>query len=395
MFKEVISFLQSIWQPIQSVLQFKIIRGEAVSIKLSGLLLGLIVLFTGWKIIRSFVKKIDRYMLERHAGDEDAGKWLGNITSLVLLINLCVVSLIIIGIPASIIGKIHHFSLFSIKDSPIELGNVVLGIFLLYFGLKLSRYITKELQKTFLTRLNFDPAAQNTFSVILHYILIAVVLLFALSMVGIPLTAFTVIGGAVAIGFGLGSQNLVNNFLSGLVLMIERPLKVGDIVEVENRRGVVEHIGGRSTRILTTDNLRQVIPNSKLLENTVINYSLIDNFLRREIFVGVAYGSPVRKVKEILIKILADFKEVESDPKPLVLFSDFGDSALIFRILFMVKIARFSDILELESELRFMIDEKFNKEGIVIAFPQRDVHLDASRPIQVNVTRKEEDAGGD
>ena len=391
MFSEIITYLQNIWQPVLLVLQFKIIESETVHIKVGGLLVGLLMLAVGWRLVRVIVGRIDNYMLQRSDGDPSHGKWLGSLASIVILVNLFILVIIVIGVPATIIGKIHHFSLFTIKEAPIELGNVFLGILLLYFGLKISRYFTNNLQKIFLTRMNIDAAAQNTFSVILHYVLIALVFLFVLSLVGIPLTAFTVVGGAIAIGIGFGSQNLVNNFLSGLVLMMERPLKVGDMVEVDDRRGIVEHIGGRSTRIVTSDNLRQVIPNSKLLENTVINYSLIDNELRREILIGVAYGSPVRKVKEILNDILTKAKAVEMDPKPLILFTDFGDSALIFRMLFFVKVARFTEVLELESELRFIIDDRFREEGIVIAFPQRDVHLDSLSPLQVNVVKGEKE----
>ena len=220
---------------------------------------------------------------------------------------------------------------------------------------------------------------------IFQYVLVVFVALFVLSIIGIPLTAFTFIGGAFAIGIGLGSQNLVNNFLSGLVLMMERPLKVGDIVELENRRGTVEHIGGRSTRIKTFENFRMVTPNSKLLENTVVNWSLVDNYLRREVSVGVAYGSPVKKVRDLILTAVFNHDNIEKEPKPMVVFSDFGDSALIFRVFFWIQIKDTVNPLSIESDVRFKIDELFREAAITIAFPQHDIHIDNLSPVEVKL----------
>ncbi|MCK4447037.1 MAG: mechanosensitive ion channel, partial [Candidatus Marinimicrobia bacterium] len=259
------------------------------------------------------------------------------------------------------------------------------GLVLFYIGIRLSRYISGEFQSIFLGRTHLDIATKKSLEAIFRYLLIIIVVLFVLTIVGIPLTAFTVIGGAFAIGIGLGSQHLVNNFLSGLVLMIERPLKVGDIVEMENEGGVVEHIGGRSTRIKTFKNLRMVVPNSKLLENTVINWSLIDNYLRREINVGVIYGSPVKKVSSLIMKAVKEHEKVEKNPEPLVLFTDFGESALIFKVLFWIRIREFVNTLVIESDIRYRIDEFFREAGIIIAFPQQDVHFDSLKPIELKI----------
>ena len=160
-------------------------------------------------------------------------------------------------------------------------------------------------------------------------------------------------------------------------------------MELENRRGIVEHIGGRSTRIKTFDNVRMVIPNSKLLENTVINWSLIDNYLRREITVGVAYGSPATKVGELLRQVVANHNRVEQKPEPVILFDKFGDDALIFKILFWVQINDTINPFVIESDIRYAIYEILEENQITIAYPQRDVHLDSVTPIEVSVIKSD------
>ena len=177
-------------------------------------------------------------------------------------------------------------------------------------------------------------------------------------------------------------------------MLIERPVKISDIVEVENIQGTVEWVGARSTRIRTFDNLRLVVPNSTLLQNKVINWSLSDDIVRREIVVGIAYGSPVKKAQNLIQQAVSEHKLVEKKPQPIVLFNDFGDNALIFRILLWIKMSRVGmshqNILQVESDIRFHIDEQFRKNNIVIAFPQQDTHLDTLRPLEVRVKQEKD-----
>ncbi len=191
-----------------------------------------------------------------------------------------------------------------------------MALVLLILGLLFSKRLTTHIGKQLIKRVGLNQAAAFAIQQILHYLLLVLLVLFVLSMVRIPLTFFTVLGGALAIGVGFGSQNIVNNFLSGLILMVERPIKIGDIVEVENVQGTVEWVGARSTIIKTFGNLRLVIPNSTLLQNKVINWSLTDDIVRREIVAGVIYGSPVRKVEELLKQAAEEHSLVENYPKP-------------------------------------------------------------------------------
>lgn len=369
---------------------WKIILIDTTSYRifLGPLIIGIITFIVGWRLVRWFIVKYGRSLLKNTIKDNSTRVWFENFTALVMLILLFQIALIITGVPVRALGEIWGFTLFNIKDQHITVGNIFLGLLLLYPGIRFSRYVAEEFQTMFLTHLSLDLASKKSIEAILRYFLFVIVILFVLTIVGIPLSAFTLLGGAVAIGVGLGSQNLVNNFLSGLVLMAERPLKVGDIVELEGRKGTVEQIGGRSTRIRTFDNIRMVLPNSKLLENTVINWSLIDSKIRRELKLGITYGSDTQKARDILYRVIDEHPNIQRDPDPLIFFMDFGDSALMFSCFFWLEMADTLNSLRIESELRFRIDEEFRKAGIVIAFPQRDVHLDTTRPLEVNITEK-------
>ena len=196
-----------------------------------------------------------------------------------------------------------------------------------------------------------------------------------MKMANIPLTVFTVIGGALAIGFGFGSQNVVNNFISGVILMVERPVKVGDFVDVDGVFGSVDEIGMRSTRIKTFGNKHMIVPNSYFLEKNVLNWTLTDHFVRLPLRVGIAYGSDTEKAKELLLHAAQACKKVLNHKEQKVYFMDFADNSLNFELLVWIHLKDVMDRVEIESELRFKIDHLFREAGIVIAFPQRDVHL--------------------
>ena len=195
------------------------------------------------------------------------------------------------------------------------------------------------------------------------------------------------IGGTLAIGIGLGSQNLINNFISGFVLMGEAHSKIGDVIELDEHIGTIEKIGFRSTVIKTFTNVRLIIPNSSLLEKNVINWSLKDKILRRKITIGVAYGANVDRVKQLFIDSVKTHNGIRPRPEPFVIFQDFGDNALIFEIYFFVDLINFRKTLNIESEIRSLVYKALAKEEIGIPFPQRDVHIFQDKPIDVNVRK--------
>lgn len=203
-----------------------------------------------------------------------------------------------------------------------------------------------------------------------------------LDLLKVPLTAFAFVSGAVAIGVGFGAQNIINNFISGWILIWERPIRINDYIETGDTSGTVEEINTRSTRIRRVDGVHILIPNSKLLEETVVNWTLVDKLLRCIVRVGVAYGSDINDVRRLLEQSVADHELVLSDPAPQIIFEDFGDSSLIFDVYFWVYSAGDKNSRQIRSDIRFTIDQLFRDNGITMAFPQRDIHIDGTLQIQ-------------
>jgi small-conductance mechanosensitive channel len=227
---------------------------------------------------------------------------------------------------------------------------------------------------------------------VINYFTVFLIVLFALRVVNIPLTLFTFLGGAVAIGVGFGAQNLINNFISGFIIMAEQPIKIGDLIEIEGNFAMVEEIGARCTRIRTGGNVQILVPNSSFLEKNIINWTHSDKEVRAQITIGVVYGSPVREAERLLLQVADEHKRVRKVPKPFVLFADFGDSSLIFDLYFWISMDRIMDRRIIESDIRFRIDELFREAGIVIAFPQRDIHLDTNKPLEFRLLKDSDDS---
>ena len=282
------------------------------------------------------------------------------------------------------------FQITVIDERPITLGKLIMGLFLLVFGVWISKMLSRTIGKRVLIKIGMDKSAAGSFQTLLFYLLIIVFSMFTLELVNVPLTVFTLLGGAIAIGVGFGSQNLMNNFISGLILMAERPIKIGDLVQVGDLYGTVTSIGTRSTHVLTGTNVDILVPNSEFLEQKVVNWTLGDDRVRTHVVVGVAYGSPIREVKEVLLLAAKNHQQVLADPEPFVLFTDFGDSALVFEIQFWIRMKTQMDRKRIESDLRFSIDDLCNERQIVIAFPQRDVHLDTLKPLDIRLLGRPE-----
>jgi small-conductance mechanosensitive channel len=199
------------------------------------------------------------------------------------------------------------------------------------------------------------------------------------------LTVFTFFGGALAIGVGFGAQNIVNNFISGLILMVERPIKINDVVEVDGQRGRILSIGARCCQLRLSSGVDILVPNSHFLERNVINSTLTDTRYQTSVKIGVAYGSPIRDVAKLMQKAADDHGKILKTPEPMVLFSDFGDNALVFELYFWVDLSGALDPRIVSSDIRFIIDRLFAEAGIVMAFPQRDVHIDSARPFEIRM----------
>ena len=265
--------------------------------------------------------------------------------------------------------------LISFSDQTITLGQVLLVPGLLLLGFFLLRWSGRMISSR-LTARSVNPDVIQLVSRAFYVIGLTVLSITALDLLNVPLTAFAFVSGAVAIGVGFGAQNIINNFISGWILMWERPIRIGDFLEIGETRGTVEAINTRSTRIRRVDGVHLLVPNSHLLENSVVNWTLVDRLARSVIRVGVAYGSPVERVAALIEQAAVEHEAVLPEPRPAVYFEDFGDNALIFELYYWINATAERDLRRIRSDLRFRISKMFTEHDIVIAFPQRDVHID-------------------
>lgn len=273
------------------------------------------------------------------------------------------------------LSSVWNHKLFTIAGVKISTGNLLVALILLLFAARLARLITKFIDHRLITKFVEDKSSQITYQTFAFYASLAAVVAMSLTIAGIPLTVFTVVGGALAIGVGFGSQNIVNNFISGMIILVERPIKVGDIVEVEGNIGSIQSIGTRSTKIKNGDNKIFIVPNSFFLEKTVLNWTYEQQIIRNTVTFGVAYGTDVKLVENISLDILLNNPDILQSPMPKVLFEGFGDSNLNFQLFFHCDLTKISTLAEVRSAVRFAIDEKFKQHKIEMAFPQRDMKI--------------------
>jgi small-conductance mechanosensitive channel len=291
--------------------------------------------------------------------------------------------------------KISNFELWSIDGQVVTVKKAVSSLLIILLGFLIIKSITLLISKRLKSSTRINENTASIIQKIVYYFLIVFVVLFALRILNIPLTAFTFLGGALAIGVGFGTQTLMNNFISGFILLAERPIRVGDLIELDGSRATVEEVGARCTRVKTADNIHILVPNSKFLEQDIINWTLSDKKIRVKITVGVLYGSPVREVERLLLDSAKKHGDVHKNPEPYVRFSDFGDNALIFNLYFWVSMNNIFERLRISSDIRFSIDESFRSAGIVIAFPQRDLHLDTLKPLDIRIMDQQRENGLD
>jgi len=291
------------------------------------------------------------------------------------------------------VQKIWEFELWVMDEHAVTVKKIFTAVIILIIGIIMAKRIISAIRKRLLPRTKLDENAAVVIEKLLYYFALLFIALFALRTVNIPLTAFTFLGGAIAIGVGFGAQNLINNFISGFIIMMERPIKIGDIIEVEDSFGIIEEIGARRTCIRTAGNFHILVPNSSFLEKNVTNLTLSDHRVRAKVSVGVAYGSDTNKVSQLMLRAALEHPKVFKVPEPFVLFNDFGDNSLLFEIYFWIRMARLMERRIIKSDLRLRIEQLFKDAGIVIAFPQRDVHLDSQKPIEVRMLNSENNGG--
>lgn len=274
------------------------------------------------------------------------------------------------------VQQILDFQLFHLGGSPVTVLHVAMFTLAL-LGTQLAARSVRRLLTRFVLA-EVEPAPRHVIVRFTQYLVWLVGIAIAVELLNVDLTALTVVAGALGIGIGFGLQNVVNNLVSGVVLLLEQPVRYRDRVSVENVEGQVESINFRATTILTNDNISVIVPNSQLINQVVINWSHGDPRIRVHVPVGVAYGSDVDLVTETLLAVARARPDVLDSPEPEVRFREFGDSSLNFELL--VWSDEPPNYHRLRSKLNYSIDAAFREKGVQIPFPQRDVHLKTPKP---------------
>lgn len=297
-------------------------------------------------------------------------------------------------------GNVWAFELFAVEDSievegqtitgkrSVTLGKVITALLILVVGLWFAGLVTRFVETQAVNRNLVEVSTARIGRRWIMFLIGLFLLVISLLMVKIPLTVFAFTGGAVAIGLGFGMQNLLKNLISGLMLLLERPFRPGDLIEVNGMRGRVIDIGMRSSHIRDGNGIETLIPNSTFIEENVTNWTLSSQSVRIAVKVGVAYGSNPQEVTEILLNTAERHGLVQDKPAPDVVFEDFGSDALIFGLYVWVEIKMGVDWRVIASDLRYMLYKTLTSKGVVLAFPQRDIHLDASQPLPVRILKE-------
>jgi len=254
-----------------------------------------------------------------------------------------------------------------------SLRSIMLAALMFVIVLAVMRFFQRMLSTRVLPNTKLDQGLQHSVSAIFGYAGICLAILLAVSAAGLDLSNLAIIAGAISVGIGFGMQSIVNNFVSGLILLVERPIKVGDWIVVGADQGFVKDIRVRATEIETFDRSSVVIPNSELISNRVLNWTLKERSGRGIIKIGVSYGADIEKVREILLEMADKRREILTYPAPQVVFMDFGASSLDFELRYFLR--DIGDVIAVGSSIRFELVQRFRDEGIEIPFPQRDLNL--------------------
>lgn len=266
--------------------------------------------------------------------------------------------------------------LFSLQDTPVTIMSLVIFLVFITLFLFLGSFVRRFLQSKLLDKFDIDAGLKYTLSRVAQYIIVVIGFLISFQFVGINLTSLAVIFGLLSVGIGFGLQNITSNFISGLIIMFERPISVGDRVDVSGIEGDITEISIRSTKIRTLNNISIIVPNSQFVENNVVNFSHGDPTFRLDINVGVSYSSNLDDVLKALNEVAEDHPKVMRSPKHQVHLSNFGDSSWDMQLRAWIPNVKERYILR--NELHQAIVRKFAEMDIEIPFPQRDLHVRSS-----------------
>ncbi len=263
--------------------------------------------------------------------------------------------------------------LFSLSGSSVTLGQFLTALFVFYFVLVGSSILQDFLRSIIMPRTDADLGVVNSILAVTRYFMIMIGLLVSLGVMGFSLSTLAVIGGGLSVGIGIGLQDLVSNFIAGILLIFEQSLRPGDVIEVKGEIGTVEKLSIRSTVVRTLDNVELIVPNNTFLTDSVKTFTKSNRLVRIPVEIGVSYGSDVDLVHEILMNVAHEHDMVRNTPAPVIFFNSFGESSLQF--VLNVWVDEPIEKNKINSALHFAIWKAFKQHGIEIPFPQRDLHL--------------------
>jgi potassium-dependent mechanosensitive channel len=339
-----------------------------------------IILYTTVRILTSLVwlafrtKRVQRLISVRLHG-EMMSRGVGRFFVLVATAVWLIATLELFTIRHQVFESVSSALKISISLGKVSfsVGDVLAFALILIGGYLLASLLRFMLREEVLSRIPLQRGLPNAISTLAHYLVLLLVFLLALAGAGVDLSRFALLTGAFGVGIGFGLQNVVNNFVSGLILLFERYINVGDIIEMGELSGEITRIGIRSSTVRTFQGAELLVPNGNLVSNQVTNWTLSDLRRRIDLPVGVAYGTDPEKVLELLLSVARSHSEVLRDPEPAAVFQGFGDSSLNFELRFWAP--KFQTHLQLKNEVAIGIVKALNEAGIEIPFPQRDLHI--------------------
>ncbi len=275
------------------------------------------------------------------------------------------------------VAKVVYYPLVTLSGTPVTLAAIIIAFVIFYVFRTIAKVVSYAIREG-LQRHGQSEGGATAVAQIARYIIVFLGVAVALNTIGVNVNALIAGSAGLLVGIGLGLQNVTSNFVSGLIVLVERPVKKGDVIQVGDVSGTVVEIGLRATQIVTRDEVTMLIPNMELIAARVVNQSMPSTRLRMRVRVGVAYDSDIELVRETLLDVAAQQSSVLEDPAPTVRLEAFGDSSLDCALLVWIPDAALDD--EVGSDLRFAILRAFRERGIGIPYPQRDVHIVPEKP---------------
>ena len=288
--------------------------------------------------------------------------------------------------------KFLDYPLLKLGGTPFTFAALLNILFWLALVFLLSWLLRRFVVQRLLKHTRFDPSFQYAISKLTGYVFVCLGFFIALQVNNVNLSSLTVLAGAVGVGAGFGLQNIINNFVSGLIILAERPITIGDRIEVGSVVGQVTKISLRSTTVITNDNIAIIVPNSDFISHAVTNWSHGDPRVRIRLAVGVAYATDPEKLRRLLLEVADAHPKVLRDPAPDVFFNGFGNSSLDFELAVWTA-EMSSKPRRFRSELYFAIEKKLRENQIEIPFPQRDLHLRSSHVVLETKSGNPKEAG--